>query len=222
MGRAPDAAREPLVHAGSHQRLGCEAPSTVSPSLAEEMPVDVLAQYDVLVPTAQGLIAETTPDQLDLSTPCEGWRVRDLFGHLTGGATMFAAVVRGEEPPAEVAPPADPIVAATTSAALADIDEAFRSPGALERVITTPFGEMPGETFARLLAFDLLMHTWDLATATGRTVDLPEAVVGEIDGFARAAVTPDLRGPGTFGPEVEPAPGASTLERLVAFSGRSA
>ena len=184
--------------------------------------MDVLAQYDVLVPTLQALIGGTTTDQLDLQTPCEEWKVRDLFAHLTGGATTFAAVVRGEEPPAEVAPPADAIVPAACSAAIADIDEAFRSPGALDRIVATPFGEMPGEVFARLLAFDMLMHTWDLATATDRRVDLPESVVAEVDGFARAAVTPDLRGPGTFGPEVEPSAGASTLERLVAFSGRSA
>ena len=184
--------------------------------------MDVLAQYDVLVPTLQGLIAQTSTDQLDLPTPCEEWKVRDLLGHLTGGATTFAAAVRGEEPPAEIATPADPIVTATCNAAVADIDEAFRGPGALERIVATPFGEMPGETFARILAFDVLMHTWDLATATGRTVDVPESVVAEIDGFARGVITPELRVPGVFGPEVEPAPGASTLERLVAFSGRSA
>ena len=182
--------------------------------------MDALAQFDVIVPTLQELAAGTSRDQLDATTPCDGWRVRDLFGHLIVGATTFAAVVRGDEPPAEVPLGPDEIMTATTKAAAADIDEAFRTPGALERTIATPFGEMPGDTFARLLAFDMLMHSWDLATATGRSVDVPDAVVAEVDAFARAAVTPDLRRPGTFGPEVEPEPGASALERLVAFSGR--
>lgn len=184
--------------------------------------MDVLAQYDAVLPALQQLVAGTTTDQLDLPTPCADWKVRDLFAHLTGGATTFAAVVRGEEPPASLDAPADPIVTAACSAAIADIDEAFRGPGALERTIATPFGEMPGETFARILAFDVLMHTWDLATATGRTVDVPDGVVAEIDGFARAAVRPEMRVPGLFGPEVEPPSGATTLERLVAFSGRTA
>jgi uncharacterized protein (TIGR03086 family) len=87
-------------------------------------------------------------------------------------------------------------------------------------VVGTPFGEMPGETFARLLVFDLLMHSWDLANATGQQLDVPSDLVAAVDGFARVALTPDLRGPGTFGPEVEPPEGASQLDRLAAFSGR--
>jgi uncharacterized protein (TIGR03086 family) len=134
---------------------------------------------------------------------------------------QLAAVVRGEEPPGDLTAGPDPVMAAKASAAVADIDGAFRTPGALEKTVTTPFGDMPGETFARLLAFDLLMHSWDLATATGRQLDVPAELVAEIDGFARAAVTPDLRGPETFGPEAEASGAASALDRLVAFSGRT-
>lgn len=89
-----------------------------------------------------------------------------------------------------------------------------------QQLAATPFGDMPGDTFARLLAFDLLMHSWDLATATGKPLNVPDEVVAEVDGFARAALTPELRGPETFGPEVEPSRNASPLDRLVAFSGR--
>ena len=184
--------------------------------------MDALVQLDAIVPTLQGLVHDTTTDQLDLPTPCEGWKVRDLFEHLIGGGTTFAAVVRGDEPPTDVLPVDDAIMTATVSAALADVDEAFRLPGALERSVVTPFGEMPGDAFARLLAFDALMHTWDLATATGREVDVPEEVVSEVEGFVRAALQPEMRGPGTFAAEVEPRAGASALERLVAFSGRAA
>jgi len=182
--------------------------------------MDPLAQFDVLVPAFQQLAAATTPEQLDTQTPCEEWKVRDLFGHLIVGATTFAAVVRGDEPPGDVATGPDAVMAAKAQAAVADVDSAFRTPGALERTVATPFGEMPGETFARLLAFDLLMHTWDLATATGRPLEVPEAVVAEVDGFARAAIAPELRGPATFGPELDASSDASTLDNLVAFSGR--
>ncbi len=182
--------------------------------------MDALAQFDVIVPTFQKLAAGTAQDQLDVQTPCEEWKVRDLFGHIIVGATTFAAVVRGEEPPADVPTGADDAMTSTANAALVDIDDAFRSPGALGRDLVTPFGEMPGDTFARLLAFDLLMHSWDLATATGQPLAVPDDVVAEVDGFARAALAPEMRGPGTFGPEVEPSSDASPLERLVAFSGR--
>jgi uncharacterized protein (TIGR03086 family) len=184
--------------------------------------MQALEQFDVLMPTLGKLVAETDPSELDIQTPCTEWKVRDLFGHLYGGATTFAAVVAGEEPPADVTPPPDDELPGAVVRAATAIDAAFRQPGALERVVATPFGEMPAEVFARVLAFDLLMHTWDLATATGRPVDVPEDVVAEIDAFARQAVQPEMRVPGIFGPEVEPPAGASTLERLVAFSGRCA
>lgn len=179
----------------------------------------VLSLFDVLVPTFQKVAARTEVGDLDTQTPCEDWKVRDLFGHLIGGATTFAAVVRGDEP-GEPVPVDDAAMSSAASAAIADLDAAFRSAGAMERTITTPFGDMPGETFARLLSFDLLMHTWDLATATGQPVSVPDDVVAEIDTFARAALRPELRTPGVFGPEVEAPAGADRLTRLVAFSGR--
>lgn len=182
--------------------------------------MDPLAQFDVLVPELRRLAKATTPAQLDDPTPCAEWKVRDLFAHLTAGATTFASAIAGEAPPPVPEPP-DAEVASTTVAAADALDAAFRRPGALERTIATPFGDMPGETFARLLAFDLLMHMWDLATATGQTVDVPDDVVAAVDGFARAALAPELRRPGLFGAEVEPPAGASALERLVAFSDRS-
>jgi uncharacterized protein (TIGR03086 family) len=145
--------------------------------------------------------------------------VRDLLGHLIGGATHFAAVMRGEES-AEPAQVSDESMVAAATAAVVDLDDAFRTPGALERIVETPFGELPGETFARLLAFDLLMHTWDLATATGQKVDVPPTVVDAVSAFAHSAVTPDLRGPQTFGPEAQVPDDASALDELVAFAGR--
>jgi uncharacterized protein (TIGR03086 family) len=183
--------------------------------------VDALTQLDVLVPTFDKVAAGTKVDQLDGQTPCAEWKVRDLFGHLLGGATIFAAMVRGDEPPSDVPSAEDRDLSSATRAAAAELDAAFRQAGALERIVPTPFGEMPGETFARLLAFDLLVHTWDLATATGQDLSVPAEVVAEVDAFARAAIAPEMRGPGTFGPELEPAPGATPLERLVAFAGRT-
>ena len=181
--------------------------------------MEPLSQFDALWPEFQKLALGTGLDQLDAPTPCAKWAVRDLFAHVTGGATTFAALLR-DEPAPELPQPRDDALAATANAALVDIDGAFRLPGVMTKTVATPFGEMPGETFARLLAFDLLMHTWDLATATGQPVSVPADVVAAIDAFVQVALTPDLRGPDTFGPEIEAAPDATPLERLVAFSGR--
>ena len=45
---------------------------------------------------------------------------------------------------------------------------AIRSPGALDRTVAAPFGDTPGEAFARFVVLDGLVHGWDLATATGQ------------------------------------------------------
>ncbi len=97
----------------------------------------------------------------------------------------------------------------------------MKSPGALERTISAPIGEMPGEVFARFVAFDGLVHGWDLAVATGLGFELPGCVIDAVDEFARQALTPEMRDGDTFKDEVVAPDGASPLERLAAFSGRS-
>ena len=182
--------------------------------------MDVLSQFDMIVPAFQTLAGNVSTGQLDDETPCSEWAIRDLFGHVLGGATFFAAAVRGDAP-TETTPADDESLAGSATAAVIDVDAAFREPGALERTVSSPFGEMPGDAFARLLAFDLLMHTWDLAQATQQSVDVPDELVAAVDAFAHQAITAEWRRPGAFGPEAEPAAGATPLERLVAFSGRT-
>ena len=57
----------------------------------------------------------------------------------------------------------------------------------MERTVQTPLGPMPGETFARLVAFDGLVHGYDIATASGVPYALPDCVVEAVDGFAALA-----------------------------------
>jgi uncharacterized protein (TIGR03086 family) len=90
----------------------------------------------------------------------------------------------------------------------------------MERTISAPMGEMPGSVFARLVAFDGLVHGWDLASSTGLKFELPPVVIDSVDGFARDALTPDMRDGDTFKQETTPPDSADAMERLVAFSGR--
>src|SRR4029450_8026117 len=43
------------------------------------------AQIDYQVRAISDLVGNMSPDQLDNDTPCAGWKVRDLMGHLVGG-----------------------------------------------------------------------------------------------------------------------------------------
>jgi uncharacterized protein (TIGR03086 family) len=176
-----------------------------------------LEQFEAVAPVFVDLIHDDRDGFLELETPCEGWLVRDLLAHINGGARQFAAAF-AEREVHERDLDDDPVGA--IEEALAEFDAAVRSPGALERPVNSPFGPMGGETFARLAALDLLMHTWDLSRATGRTAQLPEEIVRSADEFARQAITADLRTPGVFGPEVDAPANSNRLDALAAFTGR--
>ena len=185
------------------------------------MSMNPIDQLDTLIPTFTGLAGRVETADLERTTPCSDWQVRDLLNHIAGGAPVFAGLFRGEA--GRPFPTDDQLgdePSAAVRRALDEFDAAVKSPGAMERPLETPFGEMPGEAFARLAAVDLMIHSWDLATALGERLDLDNDLVREVDAFARSAF-PDPRPPALFAPAVEPPDGASPLECLVAFSGRT-
>lgn len=180
--------------------------------------MDPIAQLDEIVPLLQGLVEPLDDGRLEAPTPCADFDVRQVLEHMIGGATVFAAAFRGTTPPAG-ALPID--VVSAFPAAMGELQEAMRSPGALDRTIAAPFGEVPGETFARFVALDGLVHGWDIATATGQPYDPPAAVVAEVEAFGRQAIADDLRDGDTFAAATTAPAGCSLLERLVAFTGRT-
>lgn len=182
-------------------------------------PTDQLAH---IVTALDRLVGEIDADDLNNPTPCDKFTVHDVLDHMMVLGGTFAFWFRGEEAPELKAPPVYGRVPATEfRTAMTDLLDAVRSPGAMERVIGTPMGEMPGDAFARFVAFDGLIHGWDLATAAGLDYDVPPDVVGAVDGFARVALTDDMRDGDTFKDATTERPGADLLERLAAFSGRS-
>lgn len=175
-----------------------------------------LAQFEQLGPVLGGVIAGIQPDQLEAQTPCANFTVRGVLEHMIGGGTAFAALYRGEEPGAPSFD--DPITGIQT--ALGELAEAISAPGALDRTIEAPFGAIDGESFARFVVLDGLVHGWDMATATGQAYDPPAQLVEEASGFAHQVLDP-LRDGDTFGPAVEPPAGATPIEALAAYTGRS-
>jgi uncharacterized protein (TIGR03086 family) len=71
------------------------------------------------------------------------------------------------------------------------------------------------------VAFDGLIHGWDLASSTGLDYELPPAVIAAVDEFARGALTSQMRDGDTFKEATTAPKDATQMERLVAFSGRS-
>jgi uncharacterized protein (TIGR03086 family) len=70
---------------------------------------------------------------------------------------------------------------------------------------------------------DVLIHTWDLATAAGVPAVLdPDEVARQAAGVDAMppGVDEAMRASGHFGPRIEVAPDADPLTRLLAFNGR--
>jgi uncharacterized protein (TIGR03086 family) len=177
--------------------------------------MDPLAQFAELGSSLMPVVAGIGPDQLDNPTPCADFTVRGVLEHMIGGGTMFAAAYGGDVDPDPDT--SDPIAA--IQAALGALGEAISAPGALDRTIQAPFGEVDGESFARFVVLDGLVHGWDMASATSQPYAPSDELVAAVDAFARQALDP-LRDGQTFGAAVEPAAGASPIERLAAYTGR--
>lgn len=179
-------------------------------------------QLAIIIPKLREIGEGIDPAQLDGPTPCSEFTVAGVLGHMTGLASAFAPMFRGEPPSSQDAASDGTGGLHTFDVALGALLDAVQSPGALDRTMQTPGGEMSGEVFSRLVAFDGLVHGWDLATATGQVWQLDDDLVAEVDGFARQALTEQMRDGDAWAPEQEPAADATAIERLVAFSGRSA
>lgn len=179
-------------------------------------------QLATILPTVIGLVEGIDAARLYDPTPCGRFTVHDVLDHVLVLGGSFAHWFRGEDAPDADRPDTyGSVPKAEFRRTMEDLLDAARSTGAMGRTITAPMGALPGETFARFVAFDGLVHGWDLARATGLPYELPADVVAEVDAFARVAITAQLRDGDTFAAETVPPPGATDIERLAAFSGRT-
>jgi uncharacterized protein (TIGR03086 family) len=177
-------------------------------------------QLATLLPMLTHIVGHIRPDQFDLPTPCSNFTVREVIDHMIGGAEAFAPAFRGT---ATTNPGTDGGAhpSARFRAAMADLLDAVQSPGAMTRTVEAPFGTVSGEVFARFVAFDGLIHGWDLATSTSQAYDPPADIVGQVAAFAHQALVPEMRDGETFAEATVAPQGSGELAQLVAFSGRT-
>jgi uncharacterized protein (TIGR03086 family) len=175
------------------------------------------------IASTRGVLAGVSKSQLGETTPCAQWKVSDLVNHIVGGQYFFATGVKGEPPSgSETDYAAGDYLAAFDDGAKQSV-AAFGADGAMEKMLTLPFGAMPGAAFFGLASTDTFTHGWDLAKATGQSTDLSPALAAQLLTGARAAIQPGFRNAegNPFGLE-QPAPsGASNADQLAAFLGRT-
>jgi uncharacterized protein (TIGR03086 family) len=173
---------------------------------------------------ARDLVARTTADQAGLPTPCTGWDVGTLVGHLCGLPVRIAVIGTGGDP--EAVPSLRPDLrpadwAGEFDRAVADARAAWADDAVLDRTVRGPGAEHPGRVIAPAYVPEVVTHSWDLAAATGRAGTLdPELGAAAVE-IARG-ILPAERSVAAewFGPVVEVPDGSGPYERLAAWMGR--
>jgi uncharacterized protein (TIGR03086 family) len=150
-------------------------------------------------------------------SPCEGWTARDVVKHLVDTSGMFLGYI-DEPAPSGPSVEDDPLGAFT--AARDSVQAALDDPEKANKEYDGMFGRT---SFAKsvdgFLAADLVIHRWDLARATGQDEAMPDDEVQRIH-EQLAPMDDKMRGPGAFGPKIEPPAGADAQTRLLCFLGR--
>jgi uncharacterized protein (TIGR03086 family) len=186
--------------------------------MTDTSPIDLL---DRALAQSTQLVTSVAPDQLELQTPCADWMVRDLMRHMVGGLHNFRATVAGEPMQSFDAVVDDDALAGEFRQEAAGLIAAWREDGALDRKMKMFGGEMPAEFPLGLHITETALHSWDLATAIGRTDALDDEIAEFALAFAQKNMGPERRG-AAFGPPIEAPDGAPAYERLAAFTGREA
>jgi uncharacterized protein (TIGR03086 family) len=188
------------------------------------MELDLPAVHDRALAATRTIVAGVGADQWSLPTPCAEWDVRELVNHIVTGNLWAAELGAGKTIP-DVGDRLDGDVlgddpVAAYDAASTSASAVFSVPGAMEAPCAVSYGPVPGEIYAGHRFTDVLIHGWDLATATGQDTHLdPELVEA-----CWAVVEPQaeiLTGSGMFGSDVEAPPTADRQTTLLAILGRT-
>ncbi len=140
-------------------------------------------------------LAQVSEADLGLPTPCPGWNLRTLLLHLGESADLLSGSTEPRDP--------EPVEAAREG---------------MERLLDTVRGAATDDA-AYGGAIELVAHGWDVHAALGTGVPIPEDHAAAVLDLATTLIGDEARSQ-FFGPAVDPAVGASSSERLVAFLGR--
>ncbi|TDD15366.1 TIGR03086 family protein [Actinomadura sp. KC06] len=171
----------------------------------------------------EAVLAAVPPDRWLSPSPCEGWCAIDVAGHVTAGLLVVELRAAGrplpqDDPDWREVAGGDPV--ASWRAVRARMT-AQLNPEALARRITLGFGDVVTlSDWLETYPVELLVHTWDLAQATGQEVVFDADLAGSALKTARH-LAPRGREAGFVGAERVLPDGAGDQERLLALYGRA-
>jgi uncharacterized protein (TIGR03086 family) len=139
--------------------------------------------------------------------------VRTLLNHVVDTQRYFVDSARGKDATLPSPNPPDVVgsdPAGAVQRACTETTKTFGEPGVIDKT-----GPSLGIAFS-----DLLLHTWDLAKATGQDTTMPSGLAEAAYGLVHGKFTDEQR-KGVFKPEVKVGANASPQEKLLAYTGRA-
>ena len=179
----------------------------------------IAERFDRLAGAFAAKIDAVPEDKWAAQSPCEEWTALDVVRHVSETPGMFYGFI-GKE--AEPLPPVEDDPAAAFAAMRRQMQATLDDPGLATTTFDGFFGRSTFEKAVdRFLNFDLLIHGWDLARATGLDEHMDPEDVKRLD-QAAAQFGDAARAPGVFGPEIEVPADADPQTKVLGFVGRRA
>jgi uncharacterized protein (TIGR03086 family) len=175
-------------------------------------------RYDRIARQFTARVEAVPPGAWENPAPCEGWVGRDVVRHLVEWVPYFFANYAG------LSLATGPSVDDDPAAAWRALDQSLRAALADPEVAAREF-DMRGQRYRIDAAIDMfctgdiLVHTWDVARATGLDETLDP---GEVHRAYTGMLPYDdaLRASGQYGPRVDVPDDADEQTKLIAFTGR--
>jgi uncharacterized protein (TIGR03086 family) len=183
--------------------------------------MEPMESFDRAAAAASDIVDGIGDDQYGLSSPCAGWTVRSVLNHIVVGNLTVAAITAGKRHPDRSVDRLGRDPRAAFAKSITDTRAVLSEPDLFERTVTTPVGEAPGVLLVHMRVAELVVHGWDLATATGQSTDIDPDLAEHVMANWKARLGDKPR---TLVPFEDPQPvpaDASAADRLAGYLGRS-
>ncbi|WP_330185246.1 TIGR03086 family metal-binding protein [Nocardia sp. NBC_01503] len=169
------------------------------------------------------VVAGVRDDQLELPTPSPEWTVAMLLAHIVGFTEAFRdaatkAGIGNSQPPSDADLVLEDGWRERIALQLEALVAAWREPEAWEGETEVGGVRGPATQMAVFALDEVVIHGWDLASATSQTYQPGDEDLAVLWEMLRH--TPDAGTPGLFGPAVPTGAHSSLLDRVLGRTGR--
>jgi uncharacterized protein (TIGR03086 family) len=190
-------------------------------SAKEQNVTEILDRYRSIADDLTARV-EAVPDSAwDNQSPCAEWSARGVMAHVIDVAHGAVDALDGVTHVPVAADALEP--AKDWAGARERIESALADPQRAGTLVDSPFGQVPFAALVdQLLRIDTLIHTWDLARATGGDERIDADAAAETLQALSAIPDAMLRDSGAFGPAIPAPADADAVTALMCFAGRRA